>query len=207
MAKPKTASKAVITAALSAIVAATQAGNFEYTPETVHGPLVAEGLVEVNPEMKNEAGDLATRATSKGIEQMNAQNQPATGDTTAQTTAPAASKPSFQIEVATLPPVSGRGRSAGSSLYPFEQLEVGQSFFVPATAEKPEPAKSLASVVSAANKRTGVETGETKQTRNGNTIPVIEFTKHFVVRARSAADESREGLKGGTDGARVYRIK
>jgi hypothetical protein len=41
----------------------------------------------------------------------------------------------------------------GRKLYPFDALAVGQSFFVPATAEKPTPHKSLGGSVQAANKR------------------------------------------------------
>jgi hypothetical protein len=45
---------------------------------------------------------------------------------------------------------TGTGRA---SLYPFEAMSVGQSFFVPITAERPNPARSLQSTVSTINRK------------------------------------------------------
>lgn len=53
-----------------------------------------------------------------------------------------------------MPTAGRRGRIAeGSTAYPFDKLEVGKSFHIPATKECPDPAKSVASSVSAANDR------------------------------------------------------
>lgn len=203
----KKLTKTQLSAALALIVAATQAGSFHYTTEAEHGPLIAEGLVEVNPEMKEEGtGKLATRATAKGIEQAGAGSA-----------APAAApKPVFTLEKAALPPVSGRGRTAGSERYPFSEMEVGHSFFIPASAEMPEPAKSLASTVSGATKRYAeIVPGETREVtvkgKDGNPdtvkhVPVLKETRKFVVRSRTAAAEQAEGFSHGNDGARVYRV-
>lgn len=161
---------------LAAVIAATNAGSFVYTSAEAHASALADGLVEVNPSMTNEAGELATRATAKGIESMNAPQTPAAA-------AAPASKPNFAIDDGIpLAPVTGRGR--GGETYPFDQLNVGQSFFVPNTAEKPNVAKSLASTVSSATRRYAEEIpGETRTDRKGNVVPAIKETRKFVVRA------------------------
>lgn len=170
---------------LAAVVKATEAGSFVYTSAEAHAKALADGLVEVNPSMTNEAGELATRATVKGIESMNATQTPA---------APAASKPQFAIEDGIeLAPVTGRGR--GGETYPFDQLKPGQSFFVPNTDEKPNVAKSLASTVSSATRRYAEEIpGQTRKDRKGNEVPALKFNRKFVVRA----------VEGG---ARVWRTE
>lgn len=164
---------------LSAVIAATNAGSFVYTSREAHASALEDGLVEVNESMTNEAGELATRATTKGIESMNAAQN-------TQQAAPAstpAAKPSFQIEDGiALAPVTGRGR--GGETYPFDLLQVGQSFFVPNSDDKPNVAKSLASTVSSATRRYAEEIpGETRVDRKGNTVPAIKETRKFVVRA------------------------
>lgn len=160
---------------LAAVIKATEAGSFVYTSEQAHATALAEGLVEVNPSMKNEAGELATRATAKGIESMNQNTAPAADA--------AASKPSFTIDDnVPLAPVTGRGR--GGETYPFDKLAVGQSFFVPNTVEKPNVAKSLASTVSSATRRYAeVIEGETRKDRKGNEVPALRETRKFVLRA------------------------
>lgn len=170
---------------LAAIIAATAAGSFVYTSVEAHAKALESGLVEVNPSMTNEAGELATRATQAGIDSMNApQNESA---------APAR-KSAFTIDDGIpLAPVTGRGR--GGETYPFEKLAVGQSFFVPNTAEKPNVAKSLASTVSSATRRFATEIpGQTRVDRKGNTVPALQITRKFVLRAA-------EG------GARIWRTE
>ncbi|WCZ58265.1 hypothetical protein UFRH5_47 [Pseudomonas phage UF_RH5] len=172
---------------LAEIVAAGPNGL--YTSPAVHGPLVEAGMVEINPAMTNEAGEIATRATQKGIEEMNQNTE--TG--TAAASAPVAT--SFTIED-NVPMPTGSGRGRGGNVYPFDALEVGQSFFVPNSEEKPNAAKSLASTVSSATARFAVpsEDGATKTNKKGETVPVMVETRKFVVRA----------VEGG---ARVWRTK
>lgn len=168
------------------VVKATNEGKFVYTSPEAHKQALADGLVEVNESMTNEAGEIATRATAKGIESMS-QNQTPAADA-------APSKPAFAIESGIpLAPVTGRGRTAET--YPFDLLQVDQSFFVANTAEKPNVAKSLASTVSSATRRYAQEVqGETMTNRKGETVPKLVETRKFVVRA----------VEGG---ARVWRIK
>lgn len=189
--KKSTAKKntAATVTGLGEIVAAGPNGL--YTSPTVHGPLVEAGMVEINPAMTNEAGEIATRATQKGIDEMNQNTE--TG--TAAASAPVAT--SFAIEDnVPMPTSSGRGRGRGGNVYPFDALEVGQSFFVPNSEDKPNAAKSLASTVSSATARFAVpsEDGATKTNKKGETVPVMVETRKFVVR-------SAEG------GARVWRTK
>ena len=190
---------------LAEIVAAGANGLF--TPAAVHGPLVEAGLVEINPAMVNEAGEIATRATQKGIESLDGgaivvdnatteANSEANSETAA-TGKTEKAKSMFKIEnEVPVPAISGRGR--GGNVYPFNQLEVGQSFFVANSESKPNAAKSLASTVSSATARYAVpaEDGSTKTNKKGEVVPVMVKTRNFVVRR---AEE--DGVKG----ARVWR--
>lgn len=184
-AKNTAAASAVAVIGLAEIVAA--GANGLYTSPAIHASLVEAGLVEINPGMTNEAGEIATRATQKGIDSMNTPNT-ATG-----TAAPVAPS-SFAIEDGiAMPTASGRGR--GGNTYPFDALNVGQSFFVPNSEDKPNAAKSLASTVSSATARYAeVVEGQFKANKKGEQVPVMVETRKFVVR-------SVEG------GARVWRTK
>ena len=182
---------------LAEIVAAGANGLF--TPAAVHGPLVEAGLVEINPAMVNEAGEIATRATQAGIESLDS-GAIVVDNATSETAATGKTeklKTMFQIENdVPVPAISGRGR--GGNVYPFEVLAVGQSFFVPNSESKPNAAKSLASTVSSATARYAVpaEDGSTKTNKKGEVVPVMVETRKFVVRR---AEE--DGVKG----ARVWR--
>ena len=187
--------------AIAEIVAAGANGLF--TPAAVHGSLVEAGLVEINPAMVNEAGEIATRATQAGIESLDSGAIVVDNATTEVNSAIAETgktekvKTMFQIEDnVPVPAISGRG--SGVKVYPFDQLEVGQSFFVANDESKPNAAKSLASTVSSATARYAVpaEDGSTKTNKKGEVVPVMVKTRKFVVRR---AEE--DGVKG----ARVWR--
>ena len=186
---------------LAEIVAAGANGLF--TPAAVHGPLVEADLVEINPAMTNENGEVATRATQKGIESLDSGAIVADNATTEANSETAATgktekvKTMLQIEDnVPVPAISGRGR--GCNVYPFNQLEVGQSFFVANSESKPNAAKSLASTVSSATARYAVpaEDGSTKTNKKGEVVPVLVETRKFVVRS-----VEEDGVKG----ARVWR--
>lgn len=139
-------------ALLATIVAsmANEATPYHMVTEADVAKLVKEGLAETNPEIRD--GDkLAARATDKGIE-VNTSNTGTSDNTGA--TAPVS--PFALIDGAELPASRG-GRNR--SVYPFDTMAVGQSFFVPASEAKPNPAKSLASTVSSANKRAAKDGG------------------------------------------------
>lgn len=174
------------------------------------------GVVQVAPTVTNEAGDVAIRINEAGkaylasleenVEQgvdtgaANAQNA---NQQDAQSVEQPKAKPGvkqvsqFAIESnIALPTVSAR---ASNSVYPFDLLEVGQSFFVPATEDKPEPHVSLASTVASANKRHAVEIpGQTRVDRKQNVVPATYQARKFVV---------RKDTKDGVTGARVFRVE
>lgn len=134
---------------LAAIVAATLAGSFVYAAPIEVASLVKAGEVEQNKDMK-EGNKFATRATEAGIAKHNAE-----GGEGEQDNGPSA----FVLEDNVEMPKSGRGGRKGDT-YPFDKMAVGQSFFIAATAEKPNPAKAMASTVSSATARYAVGTGE-----------------------------------------------
>lgn len=193
----KTAAAVVAVIGLAEIVAA--GANGIYTSPEVHSPLVEAGLVEINPAMTNENGEVATRATQKGVESLD--NGAKVGNNATSETAETGTiqkvKSMFKIEDSIpVPTISGRGR--GGNVYPFDQLEVGQSFFVANDESKPNAAKSLASTVSSATARYAVpaEDGSTKTNKKGEVVPVMVETRKFVVRSVE---------ENGVKGARVWR--
>lgn len=170
--------------------------------------LIENGLVEQNEGIVNEAGEFATRATEAGIAALNATVQTAPAETKVEE--PKTERKvnmSFKIEKGIPVPKTTRG-SARTSAYPFDSMEVGDSFFIAASEKHPEPEKSLASTISGATKRYDVadldENGvqKTKSTRNPKTgevkegVPAMKHTRVFVIRA---------GEKDGVKGARVFR--
>ncbi|HEX2242711.1 MAG TPA: hypothetical protein VHK27_05575 [Gammaproteobacteria bacterium] len=185
---------------LKAIVDATLQNSFVYLSAEATAQLVAEGLVETNPAMADANGGIATRATQKGIDSMNtaanqaAASQPATstGAGEAQISGNGAGEIVIEDNVP-IPAVSGRGRS-GQSVYPFDKLNVGQSFFVA------KPAKNLASTVSSANARFAEEIpGQFKTNKKtGQQVPATRQLRQFVVRS-----VTEKGVKG----SRVWRVE
>jgi hypothetical protein len=135
---------------------------------------VAPSFVTVNEGMKAD-GMVAVKATAEGIAAVNAHKSSEPSKTAAK---PVAAQ--FKIETGIPIPEIQRG-GFRTETYPFQQLEVGQSFFVPGTTEKPNPAKSLASTVSSATRRYGKTDG-----------------RKFTIRT---AEEN------GVKGARIWREK
>lgn len=135
---------------LPAIVAATQSEiGYMFAPLENAEWLNKNGLVEFDVSITNEAGFIATRATTKGIEKVMSEN--------VQVEAAAPVATGYVIEDIAVEVVSKRrgGGRVGVS-YPFDALQVGQSFVVPATEKKPNPVKSMASSITAANARYAV---------------------------------------------------
>lgn len=175
-------------------VAATLAGSFTYTIPLQHSQLVKDGMVEVNPEITDPNGKgIATRATQAGIDAVKAWNE---SQTSTQTEALKTSgKFEFVIEDGVPMPKVTHGNGGGNSIYPFDKLDVNQSFFVPNNEKHPNIAKALASTVSNANLRYAVKVpGQFRTNRKGNQVPLTEQKREFKVR-------SVDG------GARVWRIK
>jgi len=149
--------------------------------------LEAQGLVESNKAIVN--GDtIAVRATQKGIDSMakNTNVAPVVADATQ------AVKVEFTLDSdVAIPSITGRGRASGGSIYPFDRMAVGQSFFVA------KEAKSLASTVSAANNRYATDHAtETRTNKKGETVPKKVLTRQFIVRTVT---------ENGTEGSRIWR--
>jgi len=155
------------------------------------GKLVDDGFAEANDEIK-DGDKIATRATEAGIAAWNeafapkvATMDPETGAVTI--TDPAVSTGdnsnagtnegstgnegnNTNVSTAAIavvrasgfaPSIVRAGRS-GRNLYDFDSLNVGDIIFVPKTAERENPAKSLASTVSGATARFAEPTGNMK---------------------------------------------
>lgn len=199
----------------------TNKNELVYTHPSVHAAMVTQGLVEVNPGMVNDKGELATRPTPAGMAKLSEVQQTNAQTTeTNPSTGPQGAKPSFTVAANVPVPTVKRGGRSGT-LYPFDSLEVGQSFFVAATNDKPNPAKSLASTVSSATMRYANEKGTREvqeKDAEGNkvfadaekkvpkmiTVPAYETTREFV--ARSVEDGAPWG-QAGVKGAGVWRTK
>lgn len=130
------------------------------------------------------------------------------------------------IDDAELPPIKRGGGGGGApTKYPFDQLDVGKSFFVPATAKLPNPLKTLGSTISSANHRYATVTGEKTVERskrgarnklvldaNGNKImetknvPTYEFTRKFTIRGVKSGVEYGKWVAP-ADGALIARVR
>lgn len=192
---------------LAEIVEATTdaARGFVYMTEKSVKVLVDAGYAECNKEITDGAGNIAVRATKAGLEYGTAPAATEEGTTTMNTeaTAAPAAPRSFAIETGVAIPSIKRS-GAAASIYPFDKLEVGQSFFVPATDEMPNPGKSLASTVSSASKRYATENGTREINRKVDgvmtkvTVPAYDYERKFVVRSVE---------ENGVKGARVWRVE
>ena len=131
--------------ALPEIVKATQSKiGYALTDESIYSVLAKKGFVEVNKDIQDAEGRFATRATLTGIKMVPKEELDMPEENVAQS--------GFAIEDVPVVETKRTGGGAGS-IYPFDALGVGQSFFVPATKDKPEPWKSMTGTISSANKR------------------------------------------------------
>lgn len=191
---------------LAAVVNCGEPGYIFTFPDE-HAELLALGYVQVNPELKDANGTIATAATQAGIDFINSQN----GE-------PDASKEvktmdAFVIETSSEMPVTGNRGGGRSTVYPFDQLPapvpgadgklVYANFFVPGTEDKPDPVKSLASTVSSANLRfsspdpSGKTRVVSRGPNKGGVVPALVYSRKFKI---------TEGEKDGVKGARIWRI-
>lgn len=213
-AKPKTpaaaSAGAIDFAVLASIVAATQAGieGFVFTSDAERAPLTAAGYIVTNATLVEPGTNkLATRATAEGIAALQA-HQAAQGGAAAGFGAPAAAtaaapagdKPSFALVSGIAIPERKRGTiGPRGETYPFGTMEVGQAFFIAATAEKPNPERSFASSVASATQRYAVPKvpAETRVTRSGNAVPVTVPGRVFrIARVEDGAAFGQAGVPG-----------
>jgi hypothetical protein len=151
------AAKTVTPSVNMALLQAIGAGTVTHVSQdeaTSVGMALDPPLIEVNRDAVVD-GKAQVRLSAAGIAMLaNGAAQP--------TGAPSAS-PYALISGAVLPPSKrkGGGGSGAPKKYPFDQMEVGSSFFV-AAGPNFDPVKKLGSTISSANMRYAEKTGETK---------------------------------------------
>lgn len=178
---------------LAYVVEQNDGGALAWASEDYFKELLDKGFIEVNIALATDAGDVPARPTEAGIKLIK-------DNAVSDVIAPVAA---FAIEDGVAIPEAKRGGGGGrkgprGSKYPFATMENGQSFFVPATEEMPNPAKTLASTASTAKKAFGTVTGTREITRKGETktVDAYNYTRGFIVRAVE---------ENGVRGARVWR--
>lgn len=191
-------------AVLFKVVEATKSGGTAYVSQAEGEGLVNAGLIEVNPAMvdPNDGSKVAARATEDGLKYA-AENG---GDDEPAASEPAKAKPSFTIrDDVPLAPRRGGGGGGRESIYPFDALNVGQSFHVAKSADVENPARTMATAVSQAVRKHAVEDGfetdehgNVKKNKAGEDVIKWKPTKVFTVRQVGADDPDGEG-------ARIYR--
>lgn len=221
MAKKPKANSNVDSATLQAI-ANTPADRVFYITKEVGMPLVTAGLVEVNTEMVDENGNAAARLTEAGRAALaTLANAPAAAS------GAATPSPYAIIKGAVLPPSKRGGKGGGAPMqYPFETMEIGDSFFVPVSEKHADPVKTLGSTVSSMNQKYAEDTGATKtvtRTKRGEgnkavlnadgskakeevTVPVYKLTRKFTIRAVKAGVKYGE-YTAPADGALIARVE
>lgn len=200
---------AISSEVLARIYKATTAGGvgYDFVTEAEGKGLVDAGLIEINPTITNgdRVAAITTEAGAK-LAQEHAGNDKA---------AEAEAKAKFEIDdnVPLAPKRRGGNTNSREAVYPFDALNVNQSFHVPVSEKMPKPARSLASAVSAATAKWAVEAkddqGNTvmepfeRKDKDGNVVesgtrPKMLPTRVFTVRAVDASDPRGPG-------ARIYR--
>lgn len=156
--------------------------------------LAASGDVEVNTTVAPDANGMVLARIP--------------ADKLATASTPAAPKAKFEI-TSGIVPVDGVRGGVREEVYPFSQLEIGQSFVV--AAEGTETPKDVvgrfSSTVSSATRRFSEESATTKQNRKGETVPVLVATRKFTLRPVTKGQTyPGSDFVEPVDGARVYRI-
>lgn len=180
---------------------ATPAGCGFLAPAEADEVAAAEPtFVEVNKTVTDAAGNVAVRATAVGVA---AAAQAALDAAAKAAAAPAstngAAPLSFSLEKGVPVPEIKRGGGTKADVYPFDKMDIGDSFFIAPSEDRPNPSKSLASTVSSATKRYAEKTGEKETvTIRGKVVTrdKMKFNRQFTVRA-----VEQNGVKG----ARIWR--
>ena len=193
-------------ALLDVIVADTKSeqGYSLVKPEHVQ-ELVNAGHIEVNTSIKTDDGRIAARATPALL--VSHASAPA-ATTDASGAAEVKETPvSFELESG-IPLSEPQRGGKRDEQYPFSKMEVGQSFFVAATAEYPKPWETFASTVSSATRRFSSEhPTEKKKNRKGVEVAVLVPTRKFTLRQVTKGQTyPNSAFVEKADGARVFRI-
>jgi hypothetical protein len=184
---------------LRTVVAATMSAGFlMIESDSDANELASAGLIELNTGL-TDGNKVAARATAAGNDMANtapgfengsnAATSPFPTTATAPQTQPQAeAKPTFERVRMALPAEAPRKPSAISTeeKYPFSELAPlaadgsADMFFVAPTAKIPDPAKSLVSAVSAANRRFAIAIGKTVN-KSGKERTKYEFVRKFQI--------------------------
>ena len=200
----------ISTEVLARVYKATVSGGqgYDFVTEAEGAGLVAAGLIEINQAITDgdKVAAITTEAGAK-LAQEHAANDTAAVEEV---------KAKFEIDdnVPLAPKRRGGNTGTREAIYPFDALNVNQSFHVPVSDKMPKPARSLASAVSAATAKYAVQitdptTGAVvmepfeRKDKDGNVVesgsrPKMQPTRVFTVRAVDATDPRGPG-------ARIYR--
>lgn len=198
----KSVAAAALTALLTQIVGFGDAGGYVAKSDDLNA-LVNAGHVQTGPDGENNT--IAVRALPAGIEA-------AKIAAPAPVAAAAGSAPSFVIAANVPLPEANRGGNKGKSIYPFDGMEIGQSFFIPVSSKTPEPWKSLASTATSATRRydekvleNGQPVKETVKVKGKEvTRDKMRHTRVFTM--RGPMDGAPWGQPG-VQGAGVFRVQ
>lgn len=162
--------------------------------------LADQNLVLFNDTIK-DGNRVAVKASDAGIAAFNAAS--GGGTSTSNPAGVVATTAAFKITKGVeLPAIRRRVGEATGSRYPFDTMEVGDSFHVPSSDAMKNPAKSLASSVTAANRRYSVKAEGQHKTHKGNMIDNYTYVRNYTIRAVTKAGGDPDG-----DGARIWRTK
>lgn len=201
---------------LDAVLAATRSEQaFGYFPkDAALAALVQAGQVEVRDDITDAAGNVAARITDAYMATLTALPPVAAAPApvappqapfappAATPAAPAAAPVASSFKIVSAVPMPAAKRFGKASVYPFDALVVGQAFFVPATKERDNPAKSMASTVNSANARYAVSDGFEAD----GTTPKFKNTRKFTLRRVHDGKEAGFGDEyAGVAGAGVWR--
>lgn len=210
------------------VLSGIKAGAISHVSFEVGKPLVDAGLIEVNVKAPNEAKEVPARLTQAGLNMVESANN-ATAAVSTNGSGEAKAPTYTIISGAVLPPVKRgfvKGHGGGApTQYPFENMEIGQSFFVPVSEKHPKPVKTLGSTVSAQNLHFSEETGETREVTRAKRgpknkavyengvkvmetvkVPVRKALRRFTVRPVKKG-ETYGGWVADNDGALVQRVE
>jgi len=176
---------------LEALKAFGETGTF--MAKKILKSVVKDGLVEMQETVTNPAGDVAVRISAAGLAFL-AELEPK---------AVAEAAPVFVLKSAPIPTTTRKAGAGRKSKYPFATMEVGQYFFVPDSEKCQDPTKSLTSIVAATNRKYAFEIAVTRVNRKGNVVPVLEYSRKFVVRPYHETDSEGNIVNG----AGVWREK
>lgn len=198
----KALSKAALTALALLLTATDSEAGFGYVAPKEADALEERGLAEVKRDMV-EDGNYAARITDAGRELLSKSDTKT--ESTRVSAAPVAAA-GLVAGVAIPEPKRAVGGRQGK--FPFDQMEVGHSFFVPDVPGSDKPmAKSLASTISTANQRYAeVIEGEFRENRSGEKVPATRLTRKFEVRHMDDGAAWGEQYAG-QSGAGVWRTQ